>query len=377
MFTTGSKMFLGAATISVVGAIVFAASKGGPIGLMGTIGLVTAAVVFAFLAGINLFVRDGNAPGMQPDIEKTSSAAQPPVGRSMWPLAAAVGVGGLVVGAVSKPVVFKVSVVVVLAAVVEWMVQGWSERASADEQYNTRLRSRMMNSLEFPILATIGGVGIVYAFSRVMLTADKDAGLWIFVVIGALVLFGGFLFAAGRSVSKQTMAGLCAISALALLGVGVASALHGQRSIHPHPTVSDADQKSLCLEGGEEEVDERASQDVSLKSSVVANVYLQQDGDLVAFINGYPNIEYHEVVIPRNAQLGVIFHNDSDESQRLTGLFGTFTDKPEAVSCTTAVHPGKTAYLGFKIPKTNAASSTPLEFVVPGVDGAIIEIVVP
>ncbi|MBI4884872.1 MAG: hypothetical protein HY826_12545 [Actinobacteria bacterium] len=377
MFTTGSKLFLGATTISVVTAVVFSASKGGPIGLLGTIGLVTAAVVFALLAGINLFVRDGNAASMEPDIQHAAAAAQPPVGRSMWPLAAAVGVGGLVVGAVSKPVVFKVAVVVVLGAVVEWMVQGWSERASADAQYNTGLRGRIMHSLEFPILATVGGAGIVYAFSRVMLTANQDAGRWIFIVIGALVLFGGFLFANRRSVSKQTVAGLCAVSALALLGVGVASALQGQRTIHPHPTVSDSDQKALCLAGGEDEVDENASQDVSLKSSVVANVYLQDDGDLVAFVNGYANVEYHEIVVPRNAQLAVIFHNDSMESQRLTGRFGSFPDKPEAVSCTTAVHPGKTAFLGFKIPKTNAASSTPLEFVVPGVDGAIIEITVP
>ncbi len=377
MFTTGSKMFLGATTLSVVAAVVFAASTGGAGGLMGTVGLITAALIFAFLAAINLFTRDGNTPSMEQGIEHTSSAAQPPVGRSMWPLIAAIGVGGLVVGAISQPVVFKVSVVVLLAAVVEWMVQGWSERASADDHYNANLRSRMMNSLEFPILATVGAAGVVYAFSRVMLTADPDASRWIFIVIGALVITGGFLFASGRMTSKRTIAALCTVSAVALMGVGVVSALSGQRTIHPHPTVDDASQKALCLEGGEEEVDENASQDVSLKSSVVAHVYLQADGDLVALISGYPNIEYHELTVPRSARLGVIFHNETDEPQRLTGRLGSFPDQPEAVSCTTAVHPGKTAYFGFEIPKTNAASSTPLEFVVPGVEGATIQIVVP
>ena len=48
------------------------------------------------------------------------------------PLVSAIGVGGLIVGAISKPVIFKVSVVVVLVATMEWMLQGWSERASAD-----------------------------------------------------------------------------------------------------------------------------------------------------------------------------------------------------------------------------------------------------
>lgn len=377
MFTTGSKMFLGATMLSVVAAIVFAASEGGAIGLMGTVGLVTAAVIFAFLAGINLFVRDGNTPSMQQDIDRTSAAAQPPGGRSMWPLIVAIGVGGLVVGAVSKPVVFKVALVLLLAAIVEWMVHAWSERASADGNYNANLRSRMMNSLEFPILATIGAAGVIYAFSRVMLTANPDAGVWIFIAVGALVITGGFLFANGRSVSKRTIASVCTVGAVALLGVGVASALQGQRNIDPHPTVDDASQKALCLAGGEEEVDENASQDVSLKSNVVANVYLQDDHDLVAMINGYPNVEYHEITVPRSAEMGVIFHNNTDEPQRLTGRFGSFSEEPEAISCTTAVNPGKSAYLGFRISKSNAASSTPLEFIVPGVDGATIEIVVP
>ena len=377
MFTTGSKMFLGATTLSVVATIVFSASNGGPVGLMSTVGLVSAAIIFAFLAGINFYTRDGNTPSMQQGVEHTSSAAQPPVGRSMWPLGAALGIGGLVVGIVSKPVVFKVAVVVLLAAIVEWMVQAWSERASADGKYNANVRSRMLNALEFPILGTVGAGAVVYAFSRVMLSADPDAGRWIFVAIGALIIVGGFLFAGRRLTSRGSIAGICTVGALALMGVGVASAISGQRTIHPHPVIDDASQKALCLEGGEEEVDDRASQDVSLKSSVVANIYLQADGDLIALVNGQPGIEYHELVVPRSTRLGIIFHNDSGEAQRLTGRFGTFPDKPEAVSCTTAVHAGKSAYLGISIPKTNAASSTPLEFIVPGVDGATITIVVP
>jgi len=377
MFTTGSKMFLGATTLSVVAAVVFAASTGGATGLLGTVGLVTVAIVFAFLAGINFFTRDGNTPSMQQGVEHTSSAAQPPVGRSMWPIFAAVGVGGLVVGAVSRPVVFKVSIVVLLAAVVEWMVQGWSERASSDDRFNAGLRGRMMHSLEFPILASIGAGAVVYAFSRVLLTADPGAGLWIFIAVGALIVTGGFIFASAPKSSKRTMAVILTASAVVLMGVGVASALSGQRTIHPHPTIDDPSQKALCLEGGEEEVDEHASQDVSLKSNIVADVYLQENGELVARVRGYANDFSQQIVIPRSAHLGVIFHNESAESHRLTGRFGSFPEQPEAVSCTTAVHPGKSAYLGFQISKTNAASSTPFEFIVPGVEGATIQIVVP
>ena len=56
-----------------------------------------------------------------------------------------------------------------LAATAEWMVQAWSERASADQAYNTEVRERIALPLEFPILAAVGVGVIIYSFSRVML----------------------------------------------------------------------------------------------------------------------------------------------------------------------------------------------------------------
>ena len=70
-------------------------SIGGPTGIMGTVGLLTLASVFAFLAGLNYFNRDGNVPAMEQGVQHTSAAAQRPVGSSMWPLIGAVGVAGL------------------------------------------------------------------------------------------------------------------------------------------------------------------------------------------------------------------------------------------------------------------------------------------
>ena len=43
MFTTGSKLFFGATALSVACAVVFAASTGGPTGIMGTVGLLSLA----------------------------------------------------------------------------------------------------------------------------------------------------------------------------------------------------------------------------------------------------------------------------------------------------------------------------------------------
>jgi len=377
MITTGSKLFFGATALSVIGAIVFAITTGGPTGLMGSVGLLSLACIFGFLGGINYFNRDGNVPAMQQGVQYTASAAQPPVGLSMWPLVASVGVGGLIVGAVSKPVVFKVSVVIVIIATMEWMVQGWSERASADADYNASVRKRVLHPLEFPILGALGLGAIVYAFSRIMLTVSKEATPWIFLVIGTIVAVGAFLFAGKRKVSRGTVLGVCTIGAVALLGAGVASARQGQRTIEEHATTVDS---ALCLEGGTEaEIDDHGSQDVSAKSNVIANIFLESNNDLNARVAGFtdPEDNFDTITVPRSTDVRIRFHNESNIPQRLTARLGTFGEESEVVMCTTAINPGKEAFLSFKIPKTNAASSTPLELQVPGVEGQTIAIVVP
>lgn len=382
MFTTGSKLLLGATALSIGGAIAFGATTGGPAGILGTIGLVTLAVVFGFLAGVTIYTRDAIVSAMEPGAERTSAAAQPPVGRSAWPLVGAVGVAGLAIGAVSQPVVFKVSVIVVAAALVEWMIQGWSERASADPAYNEGIRRRLLHPLEFPVIGALVGAGMVYAFSRIMLTISKDAGRWIFIILGAVIVTVGFVLAAKRGVSKGTAAGVVVVGALALLGVGVASALSGQRTIEPHPEVTTAVCLGLASEAQIEEVDKHASQDVAAKSNVMSNVVLTEDNRLVAFNLGTADTEYHEITVPRSADVHVLFTNKTAEPRRLTVHLGTFpaadgTEGSEIAQCTTAVNQDGMAFLTFKIDKSQAASLTPFRLTVPGVDGQEIKLVVP
>jgi len=211
MFTTGSKLFIGATSLSLVGVLVYAATTDGPAFMPGVVGLLTATVLFAFLAGLNLATRDGNVSAADEGAAESCAASRRPAGSSLWPLVVAVSVGGLVVGTVSKPVVFKSALVLLLAAAVEWMVQGWSERASADGAFNRNVRRRMLFPLEFPILGVAVFAVIAYAFSRIMLRLEKQPGMVAFGVISALVLFGGFMFASKRNVSKQVIGGITAV----------------------------------------------------------------------------------------------------------------------------------------------------------------------
>jgi hypothetical protein len=190
MFTTGSKLFFGATALSVVGAVVFAASNGGPTGIMGTVGLLSLAVVFGFLAGVNYFNRDGNVPGMQQGAEYTSAAAQPPVGRSMWPLVApSVSPASPSVRSASRSC-SRWRIVAVLAAAVEWMVQGWSERASADAtvQRQHSQAPAAPAGVPHPRRHRPGGVRGLRVLAHHAHHQQGSRPLAVFILIGALIL---------------------------------------------------------------------------------------------------------------------------------------------------------------------------------------------
>ncbi|MFM7044025.1 MAG: hypothetical protein ACKOYG_00525 [Ilumatobacteraceae bacterium] len=382
MITTGTRLFFGATALSVVAAVVFAVTTGGPTGFMGTVGLVTLAVVFAFLAGVNQYCRDSSVPASQAGVEHNTAVSQPPVGRSMWPLVSALGIAGLVVGVVSHPAVFKVSFIVLLAGFAEWLVQAWSERASADSSYNRQVRARLLHPLEFPVLAAVGLGAVIYAFSRIMLTASKSAGLWIFIVFGTVVMAGAFVLAGKRSATRKVVGTVCTVSAVALMGVGIASAVGGQRTIEVHPELT----RGVCLEEvGEEEMhhaDENANRNVSAQAAVAANVELQENGTLIAWVNGFngEGDQQHSqstLQIPRSTRVGVLFHNNLEGEYRLTARLGTFGEEPEIVECTARLEEGRTAYLSLLAPKTNASSSTELVLFVPNMPEQKITLVVP
>jgi hypothetical protein len=371
----------------VVAAVIFGLSKGGADGWLGVVGLLTAAFVFAFLFCVNYMIRDGNVSAMSDDATTVSPAAQPPVERSMWPVLSAVGVGAIAVGAVSKPIVFKAGVVLLLASAVEWMVHGWSERASADPAYNADLRKRMLHPIEFPVLAAAGLAAIIYSFSRIMLWIDKSGGPVVFIIAGALVLFGGFLFAYKPSLKKGVITGVSAIALLGLVSTGAVMAVDGQRPIEAHPTTG-SDNGAVCDlaepgPGEQAKIDEKGSQAVASKAAVGITVTLE-NGQLTAHELGVPGNQ-DPVTVSRGNVVNVIFKNKDSVPRRLTVNMGEFEKdingtkvKERPKICTTLVHPGGSQFLTFVLPKPSIASSQPYTFTVPGVPGAKpIEIRVP
>jgi protein-S-isoprenylcysteine O-methyltransferase Ste14 len=381
MFTTGSKLFIGGSVVAVVAAIVFGVSYDGAAAWSAAIGLISVAIALLFLMGINFWVRDSNVGGMQSDATTTSAAAQGRPGNSMWPAIGAVGAGLVVVGLVATPVVFKAGVVVLLIALFEWLVQAWADRASADKRFNAAVRGRIMHPLEFPVLGAVGLTVIIYSFSRIMLFLSKEAGPAVFVVVAALITVGGFLFASKATLKTSVIAGICTMATLGLVSTGAVMAIDGEREMHEHPTVGN--EPAVCASNEETEADERGSQGVAAKSNVAATIIFNEERQLYAQQVGTG--EYtRTVTLARSNRSNIMFRNLSDEAVRLTVNMGSFqidvngtpvTDKP--VTCTTLVEPDGRQFMSLIFPKSSAGSAEPYTFVVPDVEGATVEIVVP
>ncbi|MEI7966834.1 MAG: hypothetical protein WCH94_04510, partial [Actinomycetota bacterium] len=162
MFTPGSKYLIAITGLSAVSlALYMLLVHPSAIGAVALIGLLTAT---SLLTGITLFTRDGHASEGE-----TSAATLDTPTSSMWPLVGAAGFTLLLVGTITTPIVFILGIVAMLAALIEWTVQAWSERGSGDIAYNASIRQRLLNPIEYPLLAAIGIAVIIFSFSRVML----------------------------------------------------------------------------------------------------------------------------------------------------------------------------------------------------------------
>ncbi len=376
MFTTGSKLLIGSAVVATLAAVVYGIAQGGA---LGTIGLISAAVALSFLAGVNVFVRDSNVSALDTAAFESSAAAQAPARPSLWPLLVALGATTLTLGLVTTQAFFVVGVVLILAGSVEWMVQCWSERASADISYNANVREQMANPMELPVAAAIVGAVVVYSFSRVMLgLPSKTATVVAFSVLAAVVLAAGAFVGLRRGVSKPSMTGLFSVGVLVLVGAGTFYGLNGEREIEEHHDTGYIAGKNEC--GPEEtEADENASQTVAAKSSVAAEVIF--DGSSLNARAAGLDESFESLTLPRSNPSNVIFRNQSTEHVRLVIEMHPEVDGdgvpigPERL-CTALVDEGGAQMLTIVFPRPSIALEEGYQFTVPGTDVSL-EVVVP
>lgn len=375
MFTTGSKLLIGSAAASALFAVVYGVAQGGA---LGTIGLISAAVALAGLAGLNVFVRDSNVSAMDHDAFESSAAAQATARPSLWPLLVAIGATSVTLGLVTTSAFFVVGLVAIIAGAIEWMLQGWSERASADRAYNSDARDLMADPLELPVAGAIGAAVVVYSFSRVMLgLPSKSATVVAFSVAAALVLAVGAVIGIKRGISKVSLTGAFSIAAVALIGAGTFAGLNGERDIEPHHSTAYIAHEDEC--GAEEtEADEKASQTVASKSNLAAE--LTFDGStLTADVPGFDG-DFDALTLQRSNPANVMFRNESDHDARLViEMHPVLIDGELSGSerlCTALVDEGGAQLLTIVFDRPSIAVEDGYEFTVAGTDVSL-EVVVP
>lgn len=375
MITTGSKLLVGSATAAWIFAAVYGIAQEGA---LGTIGLVSVAVALSLLAGLNLFVRDSNVSAMDHESFESAPAAQATARASLWPLLVAIGATSLTLGLATVPAFFVIGIIAITAGAIEWIVQGWSERASADRAFNSDVRNTMADPVELPVAGAIGFAVIAYAFSRVMLgMPSKSSTVVVFSVVGAVILAVGVLVALGRGISKTTLTGACSIGVVALIAGGTITGLNGEREIEEHHDTGYIAEHDEC--GPEEtEADEKASQTVAGKSNSAAELIF--DGStLVADVPGFDG-DFTTLQLPRSNPSNVLFRNESDHHARLVIELhpAEGSEGPERI-CTALVDEGGVQLLTIEFDRPSfalEAEGTGYAFTVPGSD-AELEVVVP
>jgi hypothetical protein len=384
MFTTGSKFLIGSAVLAAISAIAYGVAQDG---VMGTIGLASAAIALAFLAGINIYTRDANIWADEIESVETAPAAARPPADSIWPMAFALGAVVLTLGLVTYQAVFIVGVVLLLAAGAEWTAEAWAERASADASYNAEVRSRIANPLEFPLGAAIGIGIIVFAFSRIMLWLSKTNTVIAFAVMGAIILAVAFFLAYRPGLKSRATFGVIAVGVLALVAGGAAAGLDGEREIHVYPTTEGLSEQGegICESTEVFEADEKASQSVGATAAVAARITLGEDGELTFSVNGPVEEGATALSLPRSNPNNVLFVNKSSEERRLSLDLGTRTITNESgeeeeipyLVCTTLVQPDGQQNKTITIGAPSVVAPDGYFFFVPGVESARLELIVP
>ena len=381
MFTTGSKLLIGATVLATLSAIAYGVTQDG---IMGTIGLASAALALAFLAGLNLFTRDSNYWADEiASIEDAPAAVRPPA-NSVWPFAFAFGAAVLAVGLVTYQAVFVIGIVLLLVSGAEWTAEAWAQRASADAGHNAEVRDRIANPLEFPLAAAIGIGVVVYAFSRVMLFLSKTNTVIAFAVLGSIIIALAFFFAYRPRVPSKAAAVVIGVGALGLIAGGAAAGLSGERDIHPHETTSGLSEEGadICTSPEEFEADENASQSVAASAAVAATITLGSDGALTYSLNGPSATGAAGITLPRSSPNNILFRNQSGEARRLSAGLGTVVAEgtEEAVPlfvCTTLVDEGGAQNITLNVALPSVTSPDGYSFFVPGVESAQLNLIVP
>ncbi|MDZ7674612.1 MAG: hypothetical protein U5K30_06040 [Acidimicrobiales bacterium] len=271
MIPSSSKFFYALGAVLLVMGIAYGYSTGGgevgplSLGYKGAVGDLLGYAILMGTGAVSLCV--GFATTAFRDADPEAGAAllgldhdpmptQP--GASYWPVIGAFGLGLTVVGVALNNVFFVAGLIAIAAVAVEWTMQAWADRATGDPAVNHELRNRIMMPLEVPIGGVLAIAVVVGGFSRLFLAVSAEAAVWAALAIAAIVFGIGAILGNRPHLRSDLVAGLLAIGAVATIGIGIASAVAGERDFEHH---GDEPVEETESEGGTESDDAPVSEE--------------------------------------------------------------------------------------------------------------------
>ena len=374
MITPGSKYFLGLTGLGLVSAVLYCfLVNPSDLGAYALFGLFISA---ALIAGFSIFTRDGDTDTVAEAVEANTEPTAP----SFWPLVFALGGALTLLGIATNEIVFVLGLAVLVGGAVEWVIDDWAEKASADSAFNSFVRHRAIGAFDYPgIAAVVLGV-VAFLFSRVMLTVSKDEASIIFIVVSALIFATGFLLASKPALRGKSTAIIAVLGVLVLAVAGITSALNGERKELVKYAKEDLYSISHreCGEEAGEHYDHEPNGSVSLRSGVVATIFVE-NGKIRAQEVGLKR-DVETITIRRSNATTILFRNLDSKEYRLVANLGEAkvgtTDVMEKVgTCTQLTGKNEEQALTVTIPKPSPTEA-PFTLTVPGVTGEI-KVVVP
>ena len=229
MITDGAKLWFGITLYALVAAAVYFLGTGGEDG--GAVTLLFIAAGSAVMGSSAVAIRDGDAPaGAEKEAVQVRSALPAP-----WPAMGALGAGIAIVGYATGGILLYIGFGVLGVTLLEWMVQSWAERSTADAAYNKALRDRIMFPIEVPAAGLVGLALVILTFSRVLLALpNKDASTIVAICLATLITASAFIVASRPKISSNTLSWILAIAAVALLAGGIIGGVSGERKSEEH-----------------------------------------------------------------------------------------------------------------------------------------------
>ncbi len=203
----------------------------------------TGVVLLVFLAVAGLVGGLSTAGNAVPDIAPPVAADSPP-GRtavsasvprgSGWPLAAAVSLTVLAVGAVVGVPVVLGGVILLLVVTGGWFARAWSEHPTWTRTVRLRVSSRLLAPIGLPIGGFLLAAVIAVSMSRILLAVSKNAATGVAIAAAVAIFTACYWVASRPRLGSSVIVALSVLAATSTVGAGIAGAIGGERRFEHH-----------------------------------------------------------------------------------------------------------------------------------------------